>query len=74
MKRIVVSSLSLLLLLGACNKKVEEPNVLVIMCDQLNIQALSCYGGVVPTPHIDKLAAEGVLFKNGICNYPSGKR
>ena len=31
---------------------------------------MSCYGGVVPTPHIDKLAAEGILFKNGICNYP----
>ncbi len=70
MKRIVVSSLSLLLLLGSCKQKVEEPNVLIIMCDQLNIEALSCYGGAVSTPHIDRLAAEGILFRNGVCNYP----
>ena len=78
MNKNLVPALSLLFLLGSCNKKIkepveksiEEPNVLVIMSDQLNIKALSCYGGIVPTPNIDKLATAGVLFKNGICNLP----
>ena len=29
----------------------KKPNVLVIMCDQLNYKALSCYGGPLPTPN-----------------------
>ena len=37
-------------------------NVLFIMCDQLRLDALSCYGGIVDTPHIDALASRGVRF------------
>lgn len=37
-------------------------NVLFIMCDQLRADHLSCYGGIVPTPHIDRLAAMGARF------------
>ena len=40
----------------------SRPNVLIIMCDQLNAGVLGCYGGPVPTPHIDRLAREGVRF------------
>lgn len=33
------------------------------MCDQLRLDALSCYGGsVIETPNIDRLAARGVAF------------
>ncbi len=33
--------------------------------------ALRAYGGrVCKTPHLDRLAAEGVLFENSYCNYP----
>ena len=47
-------------------------NVLFIMCDQLRRDHLSCYGGRVPTPHLDALAARGVVFDNafvqsGVC-------
>jgi arylsulfatase A-like enzyme len=47
-------------------------NVLFIMCDQLRRDHLSCYGGRVPTPHLDALAARGVCFDNafvqsGVC-------
>ena len=42
-----------------------SPNVLLIMCDQLSSWALSCYGGTdVSTPHIDRLAAEGLAAIN----------
>ena len=46
------------------------PNILILMCDQLNAGALGCYHGPVPTPNIDRLAAEGVLFNNATCPYP----
>ena len=47
-------------------------NVLFIMCDQLRRDHLSCYGGRVPTPNIDALAARGVRFdhayvQSGVC-------
>ncbi len=47
-------------------------NVLFIMCDQLRRDHLSCYGGRVPTPNLDALAARGVVFDNafvqsGVC-------
>lgn len=47
-------------------------NVLFIMCDQLRRDHLSCYGGRVPTPNLDALAARGVTFdhayvQSGVC-------
>ncbi len=47
-----------------------SPNVLIIMCDQLNAHVLGCYGGPVPTPHIDRIAREGVRFTNAVCTTP----
>src|SRR4029077_3130732 len=32
--------------------------------------ALGCYGGRVPTPHIDRLAREGVLFEQATATVP----
>jgi arylsulfatase A-like enzyme len=48
----------------------DRMNVLLMMCDQLNPAVLSCYGGPVPTPHMDRLASEGVLFTNATTPYP----
>jgi len=46
----------------------RQPNVLFILCDDLRPQALGCYGSPhVKTPHIDRLAAEGVRFANSFC-------
>ena len=46
----------------------ERPNVLFIMSDDHTTQAISAYGGrlasVCPTPNIDRLANEGMLFNN----------
>ncbi|QDU39292.1 Arylsulfatase [Maioricimonas rarisocia] len=39
----------------------DRPNVLVILCDDLGYGDLACYGHeTIKTPHLDKLAAEGV--------------
>lgn len=49
----------------------DKPNVLMIMADQLAPQALSVYGNrVCKTPHLDRLAAQSVVFDNAYCNYP----
>ena len=40
----------------------RRPNVIVILADDLGPGDLSCYGGSIPTPHLDRMAAEGVRF------------
>jgi arylsulfatase A-like enzyme len=47
-----------------------QPNVLFIICDQLNAATIGAYGGPVPTPNIDKLARRGMLFNNATCPTP----
>jgi len=45
--------------------------MLLFMVDQLTSFVLSAYGGTVcKTPHIDALAARGVVFENAYCPYP----
>lgn len=47
-----------------------RPNVLFIMCDQLNAGLLGCYGGPIPTPNLDRICRSGVRFTNATCTYP----
>jgi choline-sulfatase len=49
----------------------ERPNFLILMADQLTSRALPAYGNrVAKTPHIDALAAAGVVFDSFYCNSP----
>ncbi len=41
----------------------ERPNVLCIVVDDLGWGDVSCFGGQVPTPHMDRLAKEGMQFR-----------
>lgn len=59
------------LLSASCQVKKQEqqkPNIVFIFCDDMTAQALSPYGGPVsklaPTPNINKLAKEGIIFRN----------
>ena len=38
------------------------PNVVYIVLDDVGFSAMSCYGGPIPTPNIDRIAAEGVRY------------
>jgi choline-sulfatase len=49
----------------------DRPNFLILMADQLTARALSAYGNrTSKTPHIDALAAAGVVFESFYCNSP----
>lgn len=50
----------------------EKPkNLLFIFSDQHSRRVTGCYGHpIVKTPHLDRLAEEGTIFKNAYCNAP----
>jgi len=65
-----LGSLAMLLLVGTafCAAAAPRPNVLFILCDDLRWNAMSCAGHpALKTPHIDRLANEGVRFANAFC-------
>jgi len=44
----------------------ERPNIVVILADDLGAKELACYGHASHrTPHLDRLAADGVRFRTG---------
>ncbi len=49
----------------------ERPNILLILPDQMRASAMGCDGNAeVKTPNIDRMAAEGILFKRTYANVP----
>jgi len=50
----------------------KRPNIIFIMSDDHTSQAIGAYGGRLaklnPTPTIDQLAKEGMLFENAFCS------
>ena len=67
------TSLILIGLLLSCLVSAEEkrPNILFIMSDDHAAHAIGAYGGRLaaldPTPTLDRLAKEGMLFENAFC-------
>lgn len=81
MKRLMILMVMVVLVMSCKNTPKGEtneakPNIVFIFTDDHAYQAISAYGGMLkdyaPTPNIDKLAAEGMLFDrclvtNSIC-------
>ncbi|MEN8228203.1 MAG: sulfatase [Bacteroidota bacterium] len=54
----------------ACNR-VEKPNVVFILVDDLGWTDLGCYGSTFyETPHLDQLASQSILFTNAYAASP----
>ena len=49
----------------------EQPNVIVIMCDQMKATASHVYGNsFCETPSLERMAREGILFEHAITPHP----
>lgn len=49
----------------------QHPNVIVIMCDDLGYNDVGCYGQrLIETPHIDRMAREGMRFTQAYAGSP----
>lgn len=61
---IVKTGLVLLVCLQSLQVKAQEkPNIIFILTDDMGYSDISCFGGkFVPTPNIDRIAAEGIKF------------
>ena len=69
----LIFSFFLLLNLTACREpEGTPPNVVFIMIDQFRADLMDGYGGNpnLTTPHLDRLASEGVLFTNAVAAGP----
>jgi len=55
---------------AAGGTRASGPNILLVIADDQGLDA-GCYGGVVKTPNLDRLAAEGTLFTQGYATVSS---
>jgi arylsulfatase A-like enzyme len=39
-----------------------QPNIVVVLVDDMGFSDIGCYGSEIPTPNLDRLAADGVRF------------
>ena len=63
-------ALILLILINSCQQQVDtsntidQPNILLLVADDLGYADLGCFGSDIQTPNIDALAAAGVRFSS----------
>ena len=62
LKKLVLSISVAISLTSNSNAATQQPNILLILCDDLGFSDLGCYGGEIRTPNLDRLASEGLKF------------
>lgn len=71
MSRLLRGSLVALgLMLAGCGAE-PPPDVVLVSIDTLRADALGAYGSPLPTPTLDRLAAEGVVFEQAFAPTPA---
>ncbi|WP_411847500.1 sulfatase-like hydrolase/transferase [Roseibacillus persicicus] len=67
-QKMVFRNLEITELVAAKPAEASKPNVVIIYGDDVGYADLGCYGAEkIPTPNLDKLAAEGVRFTDAHC-------
>ena len=71
----VTATLTALFFLGGFGrvaKGVEQPNIILLVADDLGYGELGCQGNAeIPTPHIDSISANGTRFTQGYVTAPN---
>lgn len=55
-----------LIFLFSCTKEKSpdaRPNIILIMGDDIGFSDIGCFGSEIPTPNLDKLASQGIRFR-----------
>lgn len=60
----LIIAASLTVATGSAADMPTQPDIILILADDLGFSDLSCQGGEISTPNIDSLAAQGVCFTN----------
>jgi arylsulfatase A-like enzyme len=62
---LILTTLAIFFALSACENKPQQnpqPNIILIMSDDMGYSDIGCYGGVINTPVLDGLAENGLRF------------
>ena len=63
---------SLLCALGGLTIAADKPNIVVLLADDHSVLDMSVYSAKdIPTPHLDRMAGEGMVFDRAFVNSPS---
>jgi len=52
------------ILFGLNAQAQENPNIIIILTDDMGYSDIGCFGGEIPTPHIDQLAENGIRLNS----------
>ena len=63
-RRSFLASTGIALVSQMLRAQTRKPNVVFILCDDLGYGDLGCYGSKIPTPSLDRMAADGIRFTN----------
>jgi len=70
--RIKAVAVALLFATHAHAASKAQPNIIVLLADDLGYGELGCQGNLeIPTPHIDSIAANGIRFTDGYVTAPN---
>lgn len=69
--QIIRTLLLTLVLIGMLSSQATRPNILILFADDMGYEDVACYGSPIETPHIDRLAGEGMRFTDFYAGAPN---